>query len=245
MMPGRLCSIILIIILLCFSLGTLWLVFEVHREKLFMRLDPQQTYFYSRKNRELSLINKMIPRIVLFGDSRIQMWKNQLKIDGYQIINRGIAGETTAQSLLRVENDILAINADVVVIQIGINDLKTIVFFESREGQIIDATKHNILVLVNKLKSRGIKVYLMTIIPASEPVGVWRLFWSERIDREVVAINQFIRKQQEENVSIIDSTSILNDGEKLKPDYTLDTLHLNDAGYSVLSSLLKKTFQKQ
>lgn len=235
--------IVIGIVLFLVSIGVLQLILYI--DKLSMSLEnPKQNYFYSRKNRELSSTTKTLPRVILFGDSRMEMWGDQLKIDGYQIINRGIGGETTSQLLLRVENDILAINADKVVIQVGINDLKTIVFFENRKDKIINETKNNILDIVNKLKAKEVNVYLMTIIPASEPIGLWRFFWSEEIDRQVKSTNRFIRQQHGKNVTIIDSAPIFNHGEKLNPEYTLDTLHMNNAGYSVLADLLTKTLQQ-
>lgn len=243
-MNGKLISLVIIVILFALLLGITRLTYITYGDLLTVRLNPTHNKVFIQDNRKLMASKKELRRVILFGDSRIAMWGDLLEIDGYQVINRGIGGETIAQALFRVDNDIIAINADSVVIQIGINDLKSIAFLKHREDEILQATKHNILSLVDKLTQKGVKVYLMTILPASEPVGLWRFLWTKKIDDAVLTVNSFIRSLEGEMVSVIDCVPIFNDGKKLNTGYALDTLHLNKAGYALLSDIVRNRVEQ-
>jgi len=231
--------------LLLLSLILLKISHKVYSEMMEVRLDPSAQSFYSDDNLLLlsnSKDNPTVNRVVLFGDSRIQMWREFPKLDGYEFINRGIGGQTTGQAKLRIQSDILAINADAVVLQLGINDLKTMAFTPDERDKIIQTVQDNLQNIIETLLAHDIDVYLMTVIPASSPQGKWLFLWSDDIDSAVVNINNWIKTIENEQVIILDATTSLTNGSKTDKEYSLDTLHLNKTGYDILNDLLIETF---
>ena len=213
---------------------------------LEVRLDPSEQSFYFQDNLSLqsnSGLNSNVKRVVLLGDSRIQMWDEFPELDGYEFINRGIGGQTTGQAKLRIQSDILAINADAVILQVGINDLKAIAFIPDKRDQIIQTVKDNLQSMIETLLVQDIDVYLMTVIPASTPQGKWYFLWSDDIDSAVVNINNWIKTIENDQVIILDATTNLTNGLKTDKEYSLDTLHLNETGYNILNNMLKETFK--
>lgn len=219
---------------------------KVYSEMLEVRLDPSEQSFYFQDNLSLQSnngFNSNVKRVVLFGDSRVQMWDEFPELDGYEFINRGIGGQTTGQAKLRIQSDILAINADAVILQVGINDLKAIAFIPDKRDQIIQTVKDNLQSMIETLLVQDIDVYLMTVIPASAPQGKWYFLWSDDIDSAVVNINNWIKTIENDQVIILDATTNLTNGLKTDKEYSLDTLHLNETGYNILNNMLKETFK--
>jgi len=233
-------------VLLLLSLTLLKISHKVYSEMLEVRLDPSEQSFYFQDNLSLqsnSGLNSNVKRVVLLGDSRIQMWDEFPELDGYEFINRGIGGQTTGQAKLRIQSDILAINADAVILQVGINDLKAIAFIPDKRDQIIQTVKDNLQSMIETLLVQDIDVYLMTVIPASTPQGKWYFLWSDDIDSAVVNINNWIKTIENDQVIILDATTNLTNGLKTDKEYSLDTLHLNETGYNILNNMLKETFK--
>ena len=67
-------------------------------------------------------------RVVLFGDSRIAAWSLSAPA-GIQIVNRGVAGHSSAQALLRFAEHVAPLRPDLVVVQVGVNDLVAVVTY--------------------------------------------------------------------------------------------------------------------
>lgn len=56
------------------------------------------------------------PRIVLIGDSRIARWPASAFVDRFEVVNRGVGGETSAQMAQRFLRDAIELKPDVIVI---------------------------------------------------------------------------------------------------------------------------------
>lgn len=185
-----------------------------------------------------SLAAKQGRRIVLFGDSRIVQWTDFPGAPGTEVVARGIAGETTAQMRLRFEADVLAADPDVVVMQMGINDLVAIGVLPARRAEIADQCARNIDYFVDALGARGIRVVLLTIIPPASP-PLWRKpFWSEAISEEVRRLNvRLLSRPMPPRVSVVDTSALLQDGAgRWRRGVLSDTLHLTPAGYGHLNA---------
>jgi len=63
--------------------------------------------------------------IVFFGDSITQGWSELLEpsFPGLKVANRGISGDTTRGMLIRLDEDVIALNPSAVVMLMGTNDL--------------------------------------------------------------------------------------------------------------------------
>jgi len=182
--------------------------------------------------------------VVFFGDSRAARWVAPA-LDDFSFINRGIGNQTSSQVLLRFEEHIEPLQPDVVILQVCINDLKTIPLFPERKQEIIDNCKVNISVVAQNSLDLGAKVILTTVFPTSGNVPLERrLVWSSDVHGAVNEVNQFILAYQNESVIIFDTAKLLSNSEgNTKPEYVYDLLHLNNHGYENLNLELVKILE--
>ena len=174
--------------------------------------------------------------LVFFGDSRAAQWPAP-QMEGYTFINRGIGNQTSTQVLLRFEEHIQPLKPDIVVIQVCINDLKTIPLFPERKQEIITTCEENIELLVQKTLDLDATVILTTVLPPSGNVPLARtLVWSNDIYDAIKEVNRFILSLKNDQVIIFDTASIVSDPEgNTKLEYVYDLLHLNDEVYKALN----------
>lgn len=180
---------------------------------------------------------------VFFGDSRAAQWTEPVLTD-FSFTNRAIGNQTTAQVLNRFDEHIVLLQPDVIVLQVGINDLKTIPLFPGRKAEIISNCKENIRQIVERSLEEDAVVVLTTIFPIGEIPLQRRLVWSEDIDKARVDVNEYIKSLAAENVVIFDASALLmGPGGKIEPEYSYDTLHLTPAGYDILNLELTKLLE--
>ena len=79
---------------------------------------------YGSENAEFGPPKAGENRVVFLGDQVTELGaKSGQFFPGKPFLNRGIAGQTTAQMLVRFHQDVVALKPKVVVIQAGMNDL--------------------------------------------------------------------------------------------------------------------------
>lgn len=187
-------------------------------------------------------------KVVFFGDSRAAAWQEPEGFDRSIFINRGIGSQTTTQVVKRYDAQIAPLKPDILVVQVGVNDLKTIPLFPNQKDRIIEDCKANIDRIVREARSQNTVVILSTIFPLGELPISRRLFWSSEVDRAIAEVNEFITNLAAEDVRIFDTKSVLsNKNGIVKPEYSLDFLHLNDRGYEALNrelSLLLREIER-
>lgn len=234
-------AFILSVIALMVSVGSNIFLFIAARHYYLLlnktTLDPLGLEYFTG-NLKPSDVNKSTTKVVFFGDSRAEAWAFSKEIKGFSVVNRGVSGQTSTQVLGRFEKQILPLRPQIIIVQVGINDLKTIPLFPDRQTTIIANSKANIQEIVKRSHSLGAKVILTTIIPPGEIPLVRKPFWSSDVDRAVVEVNSYIYSLQAPNVIIFDSYSLLNQTQKNK--YYRDSLHLNSKGYEILNKELTK-----
>lgn len=203
-----------------------------------VNLDPVGLGYYA--NTELNAKSTERKRILFYGDSRAFAWPVPDAFAAYEVINRGVGGQTTAQILARFEQDVLQLEPDVVVIQAGINDLKTVGLFHEQRAEIIANCQSNIAAMVQRSQSMNAVVLLTTIFPTAQPSLVRRPFWSDDIAVAVEEVNAYLRSLAGEQVMIFDSWAVLaGSNNTIQPQYGHDLLHLNDRGYAALNRQLE------
>ena len=228
--------------LLIGSLALNWLFFQRGRSYYLAlnatRLDPLDSDFYTG---EVMPVGSGVVRVVFLGDSRAYDWPAPLEgSDRFEFVNRGIGAQTTAQIFGRFEEDVAGLNPGVVIIQMGINDLKTIALFPERRDAIVAECEANIAATVRKSRESGAVVILTTIFPLGEVPLERRLFWSPDVGDGVEKVNDYIRLLDGEGVIVFDAAAILADGNgQVRDEYSHDLLHLAPAGYEALNERLE------
>lgn len=185
-----------------------------------------------------------VSRVVFFGDSRAEAWTSP-DLDRYEFVNRGISAQTSVQSIQRFSPHVSSLKPNVIVIQIGVNDLKTIALFPERTEEIVRNCQVNIQRIVAESKKLGAVVIITTIFPIGEVPLERRPFWSDEIGTAVKEMNQYITTLADDRVFVLDTFSLLSDrqGQMLR-QYSSDELHVNEAGYAVLNQKLVELLQK-
>lgn len=179
-------------------------------------------------------------RFLFYGDSRAYAWPMPAGFDDWAVLNRGLGGQTTAQILARFDDHVTPLQPEIVLIQAGINDLKTIGLFPARRDIIIATCKKNLAAMVQRATAQGATVILTTVFPTGEPSLLRRPFWSAAIAAAIVDVNLFLQTLANDHVIIFDSAALLSDeAGRLRPEYRYDLLHLNQNGYAALNVKLR------
>jgi len=231
---------------------------QYYKEANATRLDPTGTNYYSSTVLPKDSSNKL--RVVFLGDSRAKAWPNpkqdstNIRSKHYQFINRGISSQTSSQVLQRFAAHVVPLKPDVIVLQVGINDLKTIALFPERAWSIQQDYKANIAQLVMQSQKTADVVIISTILPAGKISLARRPFWSADVDAAVVEANLYLKQlveetrtkdrddaltrenQQRADIIFFDGFSVVaGENGKMNASYQLDELHMNPAGYNALN----------
>jgi lysophospholipase L1-like esterase len=196
-------------------------------------------------------------RIVFFGDSITQqgvkpngfitLMQQQLasqQNDKYELVGAGVSGNKVYDLYLRVEDDVLAKQPDIVVIYIGVND----VWHKSRTGTGTDLDKFGKFydALVNKFNKAGIK----TVVCTPAVIGEKTDHTNEQ-DGDMNKYSQWIRDfAAKNNLPLIDLRKIFldynlanNKENKESGILTTDRVHLNDKGNEVVATEVWKVLK--
>jgi lysophospholipase L1-like esterase len=204
-----------------------------------VELDPLGLRYFQADTRQ----DPSLTTIVFFGDSRAAQWPSP-DVDGFQFINRGVGDQTSTQIAGRFKEHVEPIKPDIIVLQLCINDLKTIPLFPTRKQQIVGNCESNIQEIVRDSLEQDAVVVISTIFPTGRIPLVRRLVWSDEIERSRQDVNNFIRSLASDRVIVLDAEKVLaNDSGKIKQDYSFDTLHLSKAGYQALNLQLTRILE--
>ena len=180
-----------------------------------------------------------LPLILFYGDSRAAAWP-ALPLSGVQWANLGLPGDDTAGALHRFPRDVAPLAPDIIVLQLGINDLLQTIHLPFHQAEIISACQTNLSRLVAQATALGATVILTTIFPpAADP---WT-GWSADHDTLTIAIDQVNHHLRGlllvgGPVHLWETGPLLTEQGRIKPEYARDTLHLNPAGYAALNQAL-------
>lgn len=198
-------------------------------------------------------------RIVFFGDSITQMGVNEggyIKqmqsalqqrglADQYELMGAGIGGNKVYDLYLRMEDDVLAKNPDVVVIWIGVNDV-----WHKTSGIGTDAEKFERFydAIIKKLQAKNIKVFLATPAVIGE-----RTDFTNPQDGDMNLYSSIIRKiAARHNAGLIDLRKTFldynlknNATNKESGILTTDRVHLNAAGNNLVAEKMMEALVKK
>lgn len=229
---------LVIVGLLLANIGAVWLVKKLYSDVNALRLDPLQLSVYEE------VAPKQQPnsqRVVFFGDSRVLSWSVP-DVRGFEFVNRGIGNQTSEQIRLRWQQHVAPLQPDIVVLQLCVNDLKTIPLFPERRDAIVQRCQNNLQAIVEMTRQAGSDVLLTTVFPLGEVPLERKLFWSDEVATAINEVNTFMYTLEEQGVLVADAYELLREevSEKVRPAYSRDLLHLNAKGYEVLNQNLPK-----
>jgi lysophospholipase L1-like esterase len=189
---------------------------------------------YGSDNSELPPTNGG-DRAIFFGDQITDFWGRRTgQFPGKAWLNRGIAGQTTDQMLIRFRQDVISLSPKVVVILAGLNDIAGL-HGSSTEEMIFD----NLMSMTELARANGIRVVLASLTPVCDCFGknAARERWHERI----VEANELIEKYcAKSGATYLDYYSAMSHEGELKKELTGDGVLPNEAGYAIMSRLAEK-----
>jgi lysophospholipase L1-like esterase len=168
--------------------------------------------------------------VVFFGDSITQGWGDDLHgaFKDAKVANRGISGDTTRGMLVRLDEDVLALDPSGVVMLMGTNDID--------DGASPQTIAGNIQRIIDKLHEQNpeLPIVLCEVMPSSKsknrPAATIREL--NRLLGEIVA--------DEPNVTLLDTwTLFANANGDAKSEEFPDLLHPNAAGYAKWAKALR------
>jgi len=201
----------------------------------------------------LTSLRPKTQKVVFFGDSITQMgakpggyivkMKDALEKKGmgsdYDLIGAGIGGNKVYDLYLRMDEDVLAQNPDVVFIWVGVND----VWHKTTYGTGTDADKFEkfYAAIINKLLDRHIRTILVTPAVIGEKTD-----FTNQQDGDLNAYTQIIRNlAQKFHCGLVDLRETFhtydlrnNPGNKESGILTVDKVHLNDAGNQLVADTM-------
>lgn len=201
-----------------------------------LRLDPLGLDTFSHEEQVGEQSENI--RVVFFGDSRAASW-NAPAVEGFEFLNRGIGAQTSVQVSARYDDHVGPLWPDILVVQVCINDLKTIPLFPDQKENIIQNCQNNIQRITELANGQGTIVILTTIFPVGQVPLKRQIFWSDEIPAAVIEVNALINSLSSETVIIFDTYTILADEQgEMAEKFRFDELHLNSAGYEALNTEL-------
>lgn len=239
---------VFLIAILLISLGLNFYLFDRGRgyylELNATRLDPLGLGHFPTDPDQRHLTDPDRTTIVFFGDSRAASWPAPSNLAQFEFVNRGIGTHTSAQALLRFDLHVKPLQPQIVVVQVGINDLKTIPLFPERKATIINNCQENLRQIVAQSAELGATVILTTIFPVGPVPLERRPFWSDDVALAIREVNAYIRSLESAQVVILDAYTLLADNKgATRIVYYADLLHLNAHGYEPLNEELVRLLE--
>lgn len=178
-------------------------------------------------------------RVVFIGDQITELWGRGAEkfFPGKPYLNRGIAGQTSPQMLVRFRQDVVALRPKAVVIEAGTNDIAGLTGPGSR-GNIAD----HVMSMTDLAKAHGIRVILASILPVCDCRSNQT---SARPPARISDVNAWMKGYAAASGAVyLDYHSALADGRTFRKDLTVDGLLPNDAGYRVMAPLAERAIDE-
>ena len=168
--------------------------------------------------------------LVFLGDSITQGWGDDFggSFPGVKLANRGISGDTTRGMLIRLQDDVLALNPTGIVMLMGTNDLE-----EGAEPETIAGNVKLILAAIKKHDPK-LPVILCQVFPSSAS--------KKRPADKIKQINKLYGDavKGDAQVTLVETWPLFaNEQGDAKEAEFPDVLHPNQAGYDKWAAALR------
>jgi lysophospholipase L1-like esterase len=168
----------------------------------------------------------------MLGDSMTGQGDWSSLLPKVKVLNSGIGGDTSAGVLNRLERSVSS-EFHTVFVMIGINDLML-------KRSVFDIY-HNYIKIIEKLVSMGKTVIIQsTLYVAKELHEI-----NQNINHGVTELNRRINEYcDNSNIQFIDINQVLSSNEVLKPEYSVDSVHINTQAYIEWAKLIEDEVEK-
>ncbi len=207
----------------------------------FVPQKKTKVVFFGDSITELGVKEKPYKGYILQLDS---ICKGEKKAEQFDFVGSGIGGNKVYDLYLRLEEDVLGKNPDVVVIYVGVND----VWHKTLLGTGTDADKFErfYLAILRKLKEKNIKAILCTPAVVGEKTDM-----SNPLDGDLNRYSNIIRDMAKKNnlplidlrQKFLDYIKTNNPDNQEKNILTYDRVHLNTKGNQFVADLMWKTIK--
>lgn len=179
-------------------------------------------------------------RVVFLGDSITDGWGRGAGefFPGKPYVNRGVSGQTTPQMLLRLRQDVIALEPGALVLLAGTNDIAG-----NTGPMTLAQIEGNLASIAELARAHGIRLVLATLLPVND---VHEPQTGRRPPEKIRALNAWIRDYcRAGHCTLLDYFPALagKDG-LLRPELSDDGLHPNAAGYAVMAPLAQAAIDR-
>lgn len=200
------------------------------RRREFDILNEQ--YLYSDKTAD----------IIFFGDSITQYWDLNLYFNPNVLkINRGIGGDNTFHAAKRFDADVLQLDAKIIVILLGINDLLSTApdLWWKTPGKDVSEVMKNVEESFRDMlsKCREKEVYICSLLPQN----IAPTFDREAFKKMIFYTNDLLQSLcREYNVEYVDYYSAIEKDGFMPDNFSSDGIHPNGRCYEIMANILKE-----
>jgi len=177
--------------------------------------------------------------VLLMGDSRVAQWHPAPRVRGACVVNIGIPGITSAQCLLAAEAELERLSPRVIVLQIGINDIKAVGAFPEAGEAILAATVENVRTLANLAAKHDCRLVLTSVIAPGDPEFLRYFVWSGVVYDFVTALNARLGNLESHGAYWLECNMFLSHNGKIRHEFSVDCFHLNHAAYEAINVRLE------
>lgn len=173
------------------------------------------------------------PRLWFVGDSLVAGWDAKRLFPMRDVVNVGVPGYKI-EDCIAEEFDCGGSDA---VVLVGTNDLGPMFGYADKPltDEMVDGFVDEYMELAHGLNAG--RLYVVSLLPRNSR---WNIV---HINDYIQVLNAALRKRVEaeiEGAVFVDAYPLMEVDGGLNPDYTKDGLHLNDAGYQVLTRKVKR-----
>jgi lysophospholipase L1-like esterase len=173
-------------------------------------------------------------RVVFLGDSITEFWGQKSPFfPGEPYLNRGIAGQTTAQMLIRFRQDVIDLEPAAVIIQGGLADIAGF------------AGPSSLVQIENNLRSMAELAsfhHISPILVGEPPAADYPGRTGPEPVTQIVALNEWVARYcASSHFTFLDYYSALvGTNGQMKEGVSDDGVHPNEKGYAILKPLAEK-----
>lgn len=168
----------------------------------------------------------MKKEVLLIGDSITAGFDTAKFFSKHHIVNKGVSGDSTAETLERIDENWFASEPDLIFICIGTND-----FARERSDEFILSNISEIVIKIEEIYPAG-KIFITSIFPTREnPI---------RPNFRIIAFNNKLKYLSDQlKVGYFNLHShFVDETGAMDQKYTDDGLHLTDTAYEHWANLL-------